>query len=236
MALPDLNLIDEPKGLRELISQSIRELSERAGHLEILEAGCGRQWPFRMKDANYKLTGVDTDQEALETRQKRKKDLDVGILGDLREVEFDADQFDVIYSNFVLEHIQGAEAVLENFRKWLKPGGLMILTFPDRYSVYGFITRISPFWFHVWYKRYLNGEKNAGKEGFGPYPTYHDPVIGREAFRQYAEQHGLELVEEYGFGTLPAIQTLFTRLVQLVSFGQLASRHKDLLYILRQPG
>ena len=228
-----LDLIAEPKELSEMITRCINDHAVQVGHLEILEAGCGRRWPFRLEQVDYTLIGVDTDRDALESRQKLKKDLDSGILGDLRTVELTKDQFDVIYSSFVLEHIDGAKQVLENFLHWLKPGGLMILTFPDRDSVYGFFTRVTPFWIHVLYKRYFFGEKNAGRSGFGPYPTFHDPVISRAAFRQFTCDHGLVILKEYGFGTLPRFQTLFTKLIQALSFGRLDSRHRNLVYVLQ---
>ncbi|MGH8167190.1 MAG: class I SAM-dependent methyltransferase [Woeseiaceae bacterium] len=169
-ALPglDLAVVDRP-GVQAIMARCIDQSGK---NLNILEAGCGRRWPF--KKGSHTITDIDMDQHALDFRRDQQNDLDVAVLGDLRELELPTASFDVIYSAFVLEHVDGAEKVLDNFVSWLKPGGLLMLTFPDRDGVYGFFTRITPFWFHVLYKKYVEGIKNAGKPGFVPYETFHD--------------------------------------------------------------
>src|SRR5690606_1254359 len=109
---------------------------------------------------------------------------------------------------------------------------LIILKFPDRESVYGFVTRITPHWVHVLYKRYGAGNPNAGKPGFGPYPTVHEPIIGRARFESFVRAHGLTAVEAYGYGTLPRFQRLGTRLLAALSCGRLTARYYNLMYIL----
>jgi 2-polyprenyl-3-methyl-5-hydroxy-6-metoxy-1,4-benzoquinol methylase len=82
-------------------------LNSLPGPLEILEAGCGRRWPHELK-MQYRLTGVDTDAEALKARVEQRKDLDVAILGDIRTVDLPESSYDVVYCGWVLEHISGA--------------------------------------------------------------------------------------------------------------------------------
>lgn len=208
------------------------KFAQTRGPLEILEAGCGRRWPFKLEGIDFQLTGVDVDEDALNIRKDTVGDLDKFIVGDLRDDLFESDQFDVIYSSFVLEHIVDVEKVLKNFSDWLKPGGLLIIKVPDYESVYGFFTRITPHWFHIFYKRYFYGRKNAGKPGFGPYPTVHEKVIARAPFREATEKLNLTLVEEIGYGTLPAAQQLFTRFFSMLTFGKLAGDHINILYVL----
>ncbi|MGH9955766.1 MAG: methyltransferase domain-containing protein, partial [Pyrinomonadaceae bacterium] len=88
----------------------------------------------------------------------------------------------VIYNSFVLEHIEDASQVLQNSTRWLKPGGIVVLKIPDPDSVCGFITRVTPHWFHVFYYRYLLGARNAGKPGYAPYTIDYrsSPVAGFE--------------------------------------------------------
>lgn len=136
-------LPDEPAA-DQIVADRIRRYAHGKGQIEILEAGCGRRWPYRLHDVRYVLTGVDVNEDALRIWQEEKKDLDHVILGDLRTVRLEEHHFDIVYSAFVLEHIAEAELVFANFLRWLKPGGLMILKFPDRDSVYGFVTRITP--------------------------------------------------------------------------------------------
>ena len=155
--------------VRETIADHIDRMSQHS--IEVLEAGCGRQWPVKLE--NIRLTGVDMDPIAL--KHRKQEDLDVAIHGDLRSVELPPESFDVIYCAFVLEHVDGAKKVMDNFVRWLKPGGLIVLTFPNRDSVFGFFTPVTPFWFHVVFKRYVKGKEHAGKPGHPPYQTFHAP-------------------------------------------------------------
>ncbi len=82
------------------------------------------------------------------------KDLDVTILGDLRTAELEAGKYDIIFNSNVLEHIQGARHVLDNFISWVKPGGFIILVMPNGDSAKGFLTKWTPHWFHVFFMRY----------------------------------------------------------------------------------
>lgn len=216
-------------GLPVIDKPAMRDLQKRYLRGSILEAGCGRRWPFE-KAAGQTLTGIDLDPAALEAR-RRKGDLDRSILGDLRTAQID-ETFDTVYSEFVLEHVPDAERALENMVAWLKPGGSMILTFPDRNSVYGFVTRVTPFWFHVFYKRYIAGMKDAGKPGHDPYPTFYDPIIARDRFCAFARRHNLSIRHEYGFGSVPRKVSFIVKILNALSFGRLASDHVNLLYVL----
>lgn len=222
--------------LRVVHRSTIRQLMSRylAGKsFNILEAGCGRKWPF--EKGGHTITGIDLDAIALEHRASVQKDLDRAVVGDLREVDLPPQSYDVIYCSFVLEHLDGARPVLDKFVRALKPGGLLMLTFPDRDSVYGFFTRITPLWVHVLYKRYVHGHKNAGRPGFPPYETYYDSVIARREFLSYTRDKALLVREEYGFIGVPAAVKAFIRVAGALSLGRLASRHVNLMYVLQKP-
>lgn len=102
----------------------IRTHSRQLGRpLSILEAGCGQRWTFDLSGTEYTLTGVDLDPVALELRKTKTRDLDVAIVGDIASIELPVESFDVVYSSFVLEHVQRADVAVKNFARWLKPGG-----------------------------------------------------------------------------------------------------------------
>ena len=224
-----------------LIEQAIIKRAAPGGELSILEAGCGQRWPLNIGDIKYSLTGVDLDAEALRIRTEIEKDLHRGILGDLREVDFPEDSFDVIYSSYVLEHIDGVEEVLGNFTKWLKKDGIIVIMIPDPEAVRGFITRLSPHWVHVLYYKYALGQKNAGKPGYAPYRTIYDKVLYQERFQQFCTQNGLAIdvlagdgYYQLGRGKLDLILKAFVRFVSLLSFNKLSADHANFLYILRK--
>jgi SAM-dependent methyltransferase len=233
--MPSIEIVPDEPAVDRVVVEHIRRHSQGKDRIEILEAGCGRRWPYDLDGLPYVLTGVDLDAEALRIRQQVRRDLHHVVLGDLRSVHFPTHRFDIIYSSFVLEHVPQTRLVLANFLRWLKPGGLVILKFPDRDSVYGFVTRLTPFWFHVLYKRHVVGNRNAGKPGYGPYRTVHEEVIARKAFQQFIRKSGLTVRQEYGFGTLGGVQGLLARVGSWLSLGRLSADYYNLLYILESP-
>jgi len=205
--------------------------------LEILDAGCGRKWPLRLS-VPYRLTGIDADAEAMALRRKTRSDLTTAIVGDLGTAQLPTSSFDVIYCAYVLEHVQGADRVLVNFLDWLKPGGLMIIRVPDRDAVYGWITRRSPFWLHVLYKRWIGGVKNAGKPGFDPYPVFYDQAISRPGMAGFCRKHRLELCEVRGVSSYlgkSRLAPIAGICCSWLSLGRLPWRYNNLLYIVRKP-
>lgn len=222
----------------ELLERHVKDLTGEITELDILEAGCGPSWPLRLGAIKYRLTGVDLDAAALEHRKHVVGDLHEAIVGDLREVDFGARQFDVIYNAFVLEHIENANLVLERFSQWLRPGGLLLLKLPDRDSVFGFVTRMTPFWFHIAYHKHILRRANAGKPGFGPYPTHHDRVVSRAGIHAFCKAHRFTICEERGLCTYVlerrTMVTLVARMVGLLSLGMLPWKHNNLTYVLKK--
>ena len=225
----------------DFLAEQIRTYASDGQHLQILEAGCGQDWPLDLDGLSYTLTGIDLDPDALAMRVD-KGDLDHAEVGDLRNVALPEGQFDVIFNSFVIEHVDGAELVLDNFVRWLKPGGLLLLRFPDKESVYGFVTSASPHWFHVFYKRWIVGNKNSGKPGHEPFRTFYDPVVSRSGFRRFCEARELVIQVERGFPTTELASGIRTslavagaRAVGALSMGHLSSAHMWLTYAVRKP-
>ncbi len=206
--------------------------------LRLLEAGCGQRWELDMGDIPYYLIGIDQSAEALQLRKERQQDLDEAIVGDLSTTEMPSSSFDIIYSSYVLEHVAGAQRVLENFTRWLKPGGLMVLRIPDADCAYGFLAKTTPFWMHVLIKRAM-GHPNAGKPGYDPFPTYYDGVVSLRGMRAFCQAHGLRVLSEYSYGfrrfrPLYPFGHVAIKSVGLLSGGRIASDRSDLLYVLQK--
>ena len=242
MTQPEMRRIDSMKELNQILAAFIREKFEGREEIRILEAGCGNRWPLDLGAVRFHLTGIDIDAEGLELRKEKEKDLDVAILDDLTTVELPAGQFDVIYSSYVLEHIDGAELAMENFVRWLKPGGYMLLKFPNRDSVFGFLTRSLPFRLHVLYKKYIYQMPHAGEPGHGPFPTVYDRVVSRRGMHAFCDRHKLEILDEYctdfyldPFGALKPVVKLGLKGIEIMSFGKLDSSHNNLVYVIRKP-
>jgi SAM-dependent methyltransferase len=203
--------------------------------LSILEAGCGHRRLIDLTGVNCKVTGVDLDPAALEVRKTKTGDLDVAICGDLCSVELPEASFDVVFSGFVLEHVEHADLALTNLVKWLKAGGLLILRLPDPGSVRGFYAKLLPFRAHVWYYRYLLRDRNAGLPGYAPYPTCYHPVIDRERLCRFLADRDVECLNCYSDGFRRDHSGILVRvlikLTAALSFGNLTADHSDILYL-----
>jgi SAM-dependent methyltransferase len=237
----DLLKLGSWKEERQTIERIIRGRARALGNLSILEAGCGTGWGLDLEGVQYTLTGVDINKDALDIRVGTAKDIDHAILGDLRSIALEAAQFDLIYNSYVLEHVEGAEQVLTNFALWLKPGGVLILIVPNRDSVKGFIARVTPFWVHVFFKKYVQGEATAGKPGHAPFPTIFDDVVSRQGIYDFCARHRLAVKAEYSVGHGRAERPMFRYVsriivwsVRLASLGTLTATHNDLMYVLEK--
>ena len=209
------------------------ELSDRSC-LEILEAGCGRQWPLKLSGLRYRLTGIDQDEAALNHRRDVIHDLDVCILGDLHDLKLDEDSFDLIYCSYVLEHVRDASRVISNFSKWLKIGGVLVVKIPDPQSVHGFFASHTPHWFHILYYKLILRQKTAGQPGYPPYPTRYSTSITREGFKSDCAANSLGVLEIVGFGQYPQTIKWFATAVNFFTFGRLAASHASQAFICKK--
>ncbi|HVL58594.1 MAG TPA: class I SAM-dependent methyltransferase [Burkholderiaceae bacterium] len=221
------------------IAAAIRSLAQGLNRpIRILEAGCGNRWTLDLGPIRYHVTGVDLDKEAIEIRQRVHKDLDEAIWGDLCTVELPAESFDVVYSAFVLEHVEDAPAALQRLAASLRPGGLLILRLPDPGTARGLLTRFTPFWVHVLYHRWMMKNPNAGQPGYAPYPTHYHPVIGLERLVQAADALGLDGVEilcdSFACADEDRVTRAISRLVSLLSAGRYTSDYRNLTYFFRK--
>jgi SAM-dependent methyltransferase len=235
--VPVIHEDEERVVLGEAVAKSRAE-----GAVRVLEAGCGRHWTL---DAGVPvhITGVDTDAAAMQLRKEHQGDLDVAIVGDLRTVELPVEAFDVAYCSFVLEHVEGAEAVLDKLAASVRPGGRVIIRVPDGESVYGFFTKHTPHRTHVWYKRYIEGTTQAGQPGFSPYPTVYDSVVSVSGLRGWARKRELDIESQYAtnvwlghFGRFAPVVGVFLRVVSRLSGGRLAHDHNNIGFVFVKPG
>lgn len=237
----DVEVISHEYLDEQLTTTVVDRLSDRQP-LEVLDAGCGRMWAWDLGDLDYRLTGIDADADALGLRQEMLGDLHAAIADDLRTVGLDPEAYDLVHSAYVLEHVDGAVQVLDQMAAALSPGGLMVVKIPDRHSVYGWVTRYTPYRAHVWYKRLIRRRSLAGTPGHGPYPVAYDDVIGLDGLTAWAQDQGLHLISAYGsnahlsfFGRLSRAVDAGLRLIALASLGRLTARYANIAVVLVKP-
>ena len=224
----------------EQLTVSLRQaLAGRSTPLRIIEAGCGRKWALGDLSTEMHITGIDLDPEALRLRIEQRKDLDVAIHGDLMEVDVPPGSCDMVFSSYVLEHLRRPAAALDRFFSWLRPGGLVVAIFPDRESAKGFMTRISPFFVHVWWYRWVMRRPNAGKPGYEPYRTYFGSVLGRKGIEEYCCRHGYSVRAQIGIrlsrSDVGLLTCVLSRVIGWLSFGRLDGENCDIAIVLEKP-
>jgi SAM-dependent methyltransferase len=97
-----------------------------------LDAGCGRTTRLRdYRDRIARLVGVDLDEEA----GRANPYLDEYVHADLDEtLPFEDGAFDLVYANFVVEHLARPRQALEEWHRVLSPDGALLLLTSNRAS------------------------------------------------------------------------------------------------------
>jgi SAM-dependent methyltransferase len=159
--------------------------------LSIYEAG-GGSTSFLPLDVLRRahVTVVDIDEDQIRNNDYAQQ----AILGDIQTYRFPPGSFDLVICYNVIEHLADVEAALLGFCKSLKQGGLILIGAPNPKSLSGVVTRHSPHWFHVWFYRYVRGEKQAGQPGQPPFPTYFHPLVTLSNLENFAMAHGLQVI------------------------------------------
>jgi SAM-dependent methyltransferase len=188
------------------------------------------------------VTVVDIDED-----QIRKNDYaQETILGDIQSYRFPPRSFDLVICYNVIEHLADVEAALLGFCESLKQGGLILIGAPNPKSLSGFVTRYSPHWVHVWFYRYVRGEKQAGQPGQPPFPTYFHPLVTLSNLENFASAHGLQIIyrkqyESPRYPEMRARKPIFAalldgvaRVINFVLPGNIDVRRGDYHVILRK--
>jgi SAM-dependent methyltransferase len=183
----------------------------QANSVRILDAGCGGGGDFYAAWPDAYVIGIDVDEEAL----SRNERADEKIVGDITSYPFEANSFDAIICHDVLEHISNPDAVLRNFAEWVRPGGTILLGFPNLLSGKGLVTKLTPHSFHVWFYRTILGSTKAGTPGYGPYKTYLRFAMSPPLVRRTAARLGMR-VERVNLhnGVLQARSRILTALIR----------------------
>lgn len=109
----------------------IRKMAASRADDRILEVGCGGGHILRMFP-QCELTGVDVSGEMLRKAGRNLQGYRVELLrGELQELDLPDGGFDLVICSEVLEHTVDPEAVLGQIRRLVKPGGRVIVTFPN---------------------------------------------------------------------------------------------------------
>lgn len=99
-------------------------------HEKLLDFGCGSGIPVSKKLAeDYDVVGIDISQRQTELAKANVPSAEF-IHADVLDVHFESNTFSAIVSFYTLWHLpkEGHNGVLRKFYKWLKPGGILLIT------------------------------------------------------------------------------------------------------------
>lgn len=157
-------------------------------NIKVLEAGCGSVTHIDFKHHAY-IVGIDISQKQLE----RNPYLHEKILGDIQYYDFQASAFDIVVCWDVLEHLEKPELALQNFFRVLNQNGIIIVVAPNVMSLKGLLTKFTPYWIHVFFKKKLLAKKDAGENDRGPFRTYLKFSMSPSSMRKFAGQNDLSI-------------------------------------------
>jgi len=219
----------------------VDELKPDGRQRRVLEAGCGSLSHLMLHGDH--VTGIDISAEQLE----RNPALAEKIHGDLESYPLPPQAFDLVISWDVLEHLPAPERALENLARALAPGGLLILALPNRDSLKGLVTRLTPHRFHVWAYRRLWGVERAGEGDRAPFRTFLRPATAARAIREFAARQGLVTRQAISYQSLMQRRLRRNhRLVdlafglagagtRLLTLGRVDPIPSDLLFVFQKP-
>lgn len=96
----------------------------------LLEVGCGHGFFLnKMKLNGWDVVGIDLSKDAVDYG-RRNFGLDLKV-GDLLDVDFPKESFDVVVSWFVLEHVRRPGELIKKVQTLLKPKGLFYFRVPN---------------------------------------------------------------------------------------------------------
>jgi ubiquinone/menaquinone biosynthesis C-methylase UbiE len=153
--------------------------------MRILHAGCG--WdrldvsrPYR---ESCEVIGVDLDPRVAPMFHSEFH------LGSLSSMPLDSSSFDMIFCEYVVEHLDDPPAALREMRRVLKPGGRILVLTPNLLSYKALAAALTPQRFHIWMGRIRYGRGHEADM----YPTlYRCNTTGQ--FRRLAQEAGLEVI------------------------------------------
>ncbi len=172
------------------------DLNERT----LLDAGCGTGWfSKRACERGAIVTALDIGPTLLE-QVRQKCDADT-VCGDVLDLRFPDEHFDVVVSSECIEHTRNPQRAVSELIRVCKPGGLIAITCPNR------------IWY--WLCVVANAMHWRPYEGIEDWPRWRD-------LRKWVEDEGAHIIEMRGIHLFPfQVKALQPLLKWLDRFGRI---------------
>ncbi len=114
-------------------------------HPFILDLGCGTgEGTSRIYAEGMTVIAADLSTEMVRTAIRRFPVLQ-GCVADAAGLPFESERFDIVQSLGVLEYIGPYERAVRELRRVLKPGGTLVISVPNRHSLFRRLRRLERF-------------------------------------------------------------------------------------------
>jgi 2-polyprenyl-6-hydroxyphenyl methylase/3-demethylubiquinone-9 3-methyltransferase len=191
---------------------------------EVLDVGSGRRPTIapEVRPEGTRYVGLDISASELAAAPEGSYDeshvADVETLVPALE-----GRFDLIVSWQVLEHVRDMAATLRALRRYLRPGGLMVLEFTGKWSIPGVFGRVLPRSIGRWGLIHLTERSPSSI-----FPAYFDRCSARELRPLLGGMHDVRIVPRYAgagyFRWFPLMHRVAARLTESMERG----RHENL--------
>jgi len=127
----------------DIYNKTVASYANAKRNQTIIDAGCGTKTTFVKfckTSINNKIIGIDLSINAFEN-----KDVDEVIITNLEtDLPFSENSIDIISSSSVVEHLKDVETFVKNCSLILKPGGIFINLFSNRYAPFALLNYLLP--------------------------------------------------------------------------------------------
>jgi ubiquinone/menaquinone biosynthesis C-methylase UbiE len=107
--------------------------AQAASGKDVLDAACGTGYGSLIlaEVAARSVTGIDISAEAVNAAKETLGQSGTAVLGDIAELPFEDDSFDLVVCLETVEHVADAAAVVAEFRRVLRDDGVLLVSSPN---------------------------------------------------------------------------------------------------------
>jgi len=174
------------------------ELTKKDGQVKVLDIGCDNGLYIfllnsfiEFKNMAY-FYGIDISPCAIYLAEEFKKTLGMNNVtfevGDAEDLKLQSSYFDIVIGAELIEHLTNPDNFLGQLIKVLKPGGLAIITTPNKNNLVHKLGKIPLFFFKNWKPASRYGDISKPGCGYG-----HISVKGLNEWIKIIKWHGFEI-------------------------------------------
>lgn len=119
----------------------------------VLDLACGEGYGSNLLAAYaQKIVGVDIDSSIIKQAEKKYRQSNLVFLeGGAEKIPCESNSIDVVISFETLEHVSGQDKMMKEFKRVLKPDGIILISTPDKKNYSDIPQFKNPFHKKEWY-------------------------------------------------------------------------------------